>query len=264
MRLKIEFESSHNHASESSGLFLAITQLFSRRPEIDLNAPNCHPEIKTVDQRFYQIEQRFEQEPQAMLDLLAEYSKYRYEESGSAISSVETKADWIMGLLAGIAGFALLHPIAFSFSKTNTYIWLLGLFATVPGLFLCLRCRLPGNHPVSFDIMESILNAEKIDKHCGEVKRWYPNANELKPNQLMQLRIARSRGLAEQGIKLINVWKSKCIQAASAWLIIAFITVGTSTTVDLISKVTSSTHHPTVDPESKAEVEGAAEKNPSN
>lgn len=202
-------------------LLLAIQQPFRLRPDPGDGEAEKFSQ-KEFDETFYKKEHQLTEDTDALLKVLDEHSKQRYEENTKALNTVEQKGDWIMTFLAGLCGFAGLRISSIDSTSGLRVWWILGVASTVPGLLLCLRSRLPGLIGATVSVKNIVEAAEKYDGYPGMVSRWYQPHKAMEPSQRMRYIIIKSRASAAHSIQRLNEWKANNVRAAGYWLIAAF------------------------------------------
>lgn len=141
-----------------------------------------------------------------MSEQAAEYARQRYEAEENRLERMELKAEWCIALFVGLLGVLMIHSNQQSFWLTVS-----ASVTSLPGLWLCLRCRIP-------TIRRPFPCGAKLAAEFEEGAE-----SDEKADERFRSAVGSSYAAAEDGLFMVNEWKADCLEAASLWLLITFV-----------------------------------------
>lgn len=198
---------------------LLIDPICSVRPDHSLTK---HPEgsaLASIDAWYHDKDFQPSAVSPESLDVVDAHVERCFEASVKSLETVESKADWMMTLNAGLVGVGLLQLDLLRQNRFSVLLFVLSSVCALVGVWVCIRAKLPGAVASPMDPEEAYDLAETEQTHFESNKDAYPDMPRA--DHAVRSILCRSKVTAIVGLQQLVIWKCDLIHCAKLWLLIS-------------------------------------------
>lgn len=176
----------------------------------------------TTDDRQADVDQWYETTSDSgalqppTVQILKEYAQQHYDAEVAALTLSDSKADWMLTLNAAVIGTGLLQLDLLKQNGFSALAFALSSAAALTGIWLCIRVKMPGITPAPMRVRHLVDTALDRESRLQGNRLSSPAVDHQ-----LQFLLTRSYVTAIVGLQLLTGWKSRQIQAAKYYLMLA-------------------------------------------